>query len=79
MANPPVMMAWISDRVKRDKYGLMMKGAVAWPRNMFAAAFNDSQAVVPRNKLSSNFEINKIACFKVKLSWTRGSFFVFPP
>ena len=22
---------------------------------------------------------NKIACFKVKLNWTRGSFFVFPP
>ena len=22
---------------------------------------------------------NKIACFKVKLRWTRGSFFVFPP
>ena len=23
--------------------------------------------------------VDKIACFKVKLNWTRGFFFVFPP
>ena len=28
---------------------------------------------------TSNIYKNKIACFKVKLNWTRGSFFVFPP
>ena len=29
--------------------------------------------------LSISIKYNKIACFKVKLSWTRESFFVFPP
>ena len=28
---------------------------------------------------SSEGKIDKIACFKVKLNWTRGLFFVFPP
>lgn len=37
VAKPPVITAWISDSVNLDKYGRMIKGAVAWPRNMFEA------------------------------------------
>ena len=51
VAKPPVMIACISERVNLDKYGLIMKGAVAWPKNMFEAAFSDSQAVVPDHKV----------------------------
>ena len=40
------------------------KNVLELPKNHF----NDVKKVV-----------NKIACFKVKLNWTRGLFFVFPP
>ena len=52
VANPPVMMACISDRVSWWRYGLMMKGAVACPRKMLAAALRDSHAVVPGQHFS---------------------------
>ena len=53
VVNPPVITACISDLVILARYGLIRSGASVCPRKMLAAAFMDSQAVVPSVTWSS--------------------------